>query len=215
VGPPSLAAICAAWFVSGIDYSAVFTATTTGMAASIPTGLIRTATLPPSRFASESRHPVSGEWSMQWLLKKNCSIAPRQLFGAYVFLCFLSLGIAGGFWLKGATLVLPFAGAELLALAVAMLIHTRHATDGEDIRLGGQALTVVCTHGGRVERVEFEPAWVRVEPEHGDRSLIELSGQGRRVAVGRFVRPELRRQLAEEFRWALRRWHPGVAHVMP
>jgi uncharacterized membrane protein len=49
-----------------------------------------------------------------------------------------------------------------------------------------------------------------VEPEHGDGSLIELSGQGQRIVVGRFVRPELRRQLADELRWALRRGRWGT-----
>ncbi len=151
---------------------------------------------------------------MQWLLKQNCSMSPRQILGAYVLLAALSLGIAMGFWLIGATLVLPFAGAELFMLAVAMVVHARHATDSEHIVLGRHGLTVVHTSGGHVERVEFQPAWVRVEPEHGDRSLIELSGQGRRIAVGRFVRPELRRQMAEEFRWALRRWHPGFPPVV-
>lgn len=38
-----------------------------------------------------------------------------------------------------------------------------------------------------------------------DGSLIELSGQGRSIAVGRFVRPELRRGLADELGAALRR----------
>jgi uncharacterized membrane protein len=183
------------------------------MAASIPTRLIGKAAVPPSRFASESRHPVSGEWSMQWLLKKNRSMAPRHLFGVYAFLFILSLGIAVGFWRLGAPLVLPFTGLELLALGAALLVYARHAADGEDIRLDRDTLTVVCTDGSRVERVEFVPAWVRVEPEHGDRSMIELSGQGRCIAVGRFVRPELRRQLAEELRWALRRRHPDVAHA--
>ena len=35
-------------------------------------------------------------------------------------------------------------------------------------------------------------------------TLIELSGQGRRVNVGRYVRPELRPVLAQEIRRALR-----------
>jgi uncharacterized membrane protein len=183
------------------------------MAASIPTRLIGKAAVPPSRFASESRHPDSGERSLQWLLKKNCSMTPRQLFGIYLALSGVSLGIASGFWHHGATLVLPFAGAEVFVLGVAMLFYARHAADGEDIRLGRHALTVVSTSGGRTEHLEFQPAWVRVEPAHGDRSLVELSGQGRSIAVGRFVRPELRRQLADELRWALRRWHPDVAHA--
>jgi uncharacterized membrane protein len=60
----------------------------------------------------------------------------------------------------------------------------------------------------RTDQVEFAPAWVRVEPAHSDRSLIEISGEGKRVAIGRFVRPELRRALADELRSALRRSGP-------
>jgi uncharacterized membrane protein len=35
-------------------------------------------------------------------------------------------------------------------------------------------------------------------------SLVELSGQGRQVRVGRYLRPELRTPLAREIRCALR-----------
>lgn len=150
---------------------------------------------------------------MQWLLKRNCSLAPRQLLAFYASLCLLSLAIAGLFWLRGATLVMPFAGIELLAVGAALLVYARHAADSETIRLLPGRLTVRRVHGPHVEQVEFAPAWVRVEPESGDRSLIELSGQGRRISVGRFVRPELRRQLADELRWALRRWQSRPARA--
>jgi len=57
---------------------------------------------------------------------------------------------------------------------------------------------------GRLERAAFNRDGVRVEPSAGGRSLIELSGQGRRVNVGRYVRPELRPVSAQEIRGALR-----------
>ena len=166
----------------------------------------------PGRYAPPGGHLRFGQesgsagGSVQWLLKRNCSLAPRQLLGFYASLCLLSLAIAGLFWLRGATLVLPFAGVELLAVGAALLMYARHAADSETIRLRPGRLIVRRAHGPHVEQVEFAAAWVRVEPECGDRSLIELSGQGRRISVGRFVRPELRRQLADELRWALRRW---------
>ncbi len=144
--------------------------------------------------------------SVRWLLKRNCSITPRQTMGLYTSLCVLSLGIAAIFWAQGATLVMPFAGLEVLGVGAALMLYSRHATDREDIRLEAGRLTVAHTSGRTTHRVEFAPAWVRIEPEHGDGSLVELSGQGQRIAVGRFVRPELRRQLADELRWALRRW---------
>ena len=56
----------------------------------------------------------------------------------------------------------------------------------------------------KFERAEFRRESVRVEPRKGDRSLVEVSGQGRSINVGRFVRPELRPVLAKEIRMALR-----------
>ena len=164
--------------------------------------------MPASRFRFGTVS-VSEGGSVQWLLKRNCSLAPRQVLAFYLSLCVLSLGIGVFFWWHGATLVLPFAWLEVLALGAALLVYARHAADSDRIHLHDGRLVVERASGGRVERVEFTPEWVRVEPEHGDRSLVRLSGQGRRIAVGRFVRPELRRHLASELRWALRRWQPA------
>jgi len=169
------------------------------------------------RFGHESRE-VAGDWAVEWKLKRNCSMAPRQLLVFYVVLCGISLSVASFFWWMGAYLVMPFAGIELLAVGGALLAYARHAADNEWIALRGGRLTVELASGNRLERVEFEPQWVNVElrvvPEAGDGSLVELSGQGRRVAVGRHVRPELRRQLADELRMALRhstlRGHPAA-----
>jgi len=153
--------------------------------------------------------------ALAWHLRRNCSVTPRQLGGWYATLCLLSLLIGSGFWVLGMPLVLAFAGLELLAVGVALLVYARHATDSERIDLLDDRLTVENTSGRRVERVAFNPGWVRVEPRHGDGSLIELSGQGRRIAVGRFLRPELRVQLADELRWALRRWQQRARRHAP
>jgi uncharacterized membrane protein len=153
---------------------------------------------PVFRFAT-----VQGQ-NIHWFLKRNCSFTPAQLGWLYVSLCAVSLGIATVFWFHGALLILPFAGAELAAVGAAFLAYARHAGDGETISLQGRQLVVELESAGRRERAEFNRDWVRVEPSAGDRSLIELSGQGRRVNVGRYVRPELRPVLAQEIRRALR-----------
>jgi len=144
--------------------------------------------------------------SVQWLLRRNCSMTPAQLIAFYLSLCAWSLAIAGAFWWRGATLVMPFAGIEILAVGAALLAYARHAGDRERVLLTSGRLSVECTVGRRTDQVDFAPAWVRVEPAHGDRSLIELSGEGKRISIGRFVRPELRRALADELRSALRRF---------
>ncbi len=166
------------------------------------------------RFGQEARGKTHAQqdWSVRWQLGRSRSMAPRQLLLCYLGLCLISVAIAAGFWSVGALMVMPYAGVELCAVGMALLFYARHAADNESIRLAPGRLVVEYASGRHVERVEFTPAWVRIEPEHGDRSLIELSGQGRKISVGRFVRPELRRELADELRWALRRWSHGTAH---
>ena len=155
------------------------------------------------RFGRESDPSVS-EWSVEWMLKRNCSMAPQQLFAIFGTLCVLSLAIASYFWSQGATFIMAFAWVELVAVGTALLVYSRHAADQENIALRKGRLTVAHTSGNTVETAEFAPEWVSVEPVTGDESLIEVFGQGRRIEVGRFVRPELRRQLANELRHAVR-----------
>lgn len=153
---------------------------------------------PVFRFAT-----VQGQ-NIHWLLKRNCSVTPAQLGWLYASLCVVSLGIGTFFWFQGAVLILPFAWAELVGVGIAFLAYARHASDAETISLEGRQLVVELESAGQLRRAEFNRDWVRVEPGAGSRSLIELSGQGQRVSVGRYVRPELRPALAQEIRRALR-----------
>lgn len=154
--------------------------------------------MPVFRFAT-----VQGQ-SIEWALKRNCSVSPAQLGWFYASLCVVCLGISVAFWTHGATMILPFAWLELAAIGAAFMFYARHATDGERISLQGARLVVELENAGRLERAEFHRDWVRVEPRSDDQSLIEVSGRGRSVRVGRFVRPELRTVLAQEIRRALR-----------
>jgi uncharacterized membrane protein len=122
----------------------------------------------------------------------------------FASLCLLSMLISTYFWLSGASLIMPFAFIELTIVGIAFTFYARHATDGEKISLQGSELVVEWDNAGRCERSAFRRDWVRVEPQAADGSLIELSGHGRRVQVGRYVRPELRAVLAQEIRAALR-----------
>ena len=142
--------------------------------------------------------------NVQWFLRRNCAVTPRQLGAVLLSLAAISLCISGFFWFQGATLILPFALLELLALGASFLMVARHATDGETIVLRDGRLVVELEHGGKLERSEFRTIWVRVEPGACERSLIQVSGEGKTVKVGRYVRPELRAVLAREIRMALR-----------
>jgi uncharacterized membrane protein len=143
--------------------------------------------------------------ALQWLFRRNCSITPGQLGAVYLSLCAVSLLIGAFFLVQGAPLVLAFAGLELLLLGAALALFARHAGDRETLTLVGRSLQVEQCFGRRVEHTHFAADWVHVEPARGQGSLVQLSGRGQRVHVGRFLRPELRGAFAHELRLALRR----------
>ena len=166
--------------------------------------------MPPSsaefRF---STMPAPGEGAgaqgaVLWLLKRRGVLTSVQLAWCYLCLCGLSLGAAGFFGWRGFPLAMAGVLLALLAVGTAFVLYARHAGDAEKILLQGGQLVIELESAGYTERAEFKRDWVRVEPRHGDGSLIEVSGQGRTVQVGRHVRPELRPMLAREIRWALR-----------
>lgn len=140
----------------------------------------------------------------RWCLKRNCSATPRQVLGLYVGLCGVSLVVAGFFWQMGATLVLPFALIEVVALGLALWVYARHAADAERIFLSDQRLRVEQEVAGRCTSVEFVPGWVQVKPDARSAQLVVLSGQGLSVKVGGHLRHGLRATLLGELRWALR-----------
>ena len=142
--------------------------------------------------------------ALAWHLRRNCSVTPRQLGGWYATLCLLSLLSGSGFWVLGMPLVLAFAGLELLAVGVALLVYARHALDGETVRLQGGRLSVERECAGRRETLEFGGApRVRIRTLAHEQDLIELQAPGRRLSVGRHVRPQWRCALAGEMRRAL------------
>jgi len=148
--------------------------------------------------------------ALQWVLKRNCSITPRQLMAVYLSLCALSLTVAAGFWFHGAPYVMGFAGVELLLVGAALVVYARHAGDRETVTLADREVEVERWHGGQVDRAAFRAEWICVEPAQAQGSLVQLAGQGRCVQVGRFVRPELRSVLAQELRRAVRSAQAGL-----
>ena len=107
---------------------------------------------PAFRFATSPAQGTHSHGAVLWLLKRHCSLTPAQLGWLYVSLCGVSLGIAAFFWAQGATMVMPFAWAELLAVGAAFVVYARHAGDGEKIVLEGGQLVVELETAGRTER---------------------------------------------------------------
>ncbi len=122
-----------------------------------------TAATAPHHWSTTDAHTAGVAWrfaktldggaaGLQWILERNCSFTPAQLFGAYLALCAVSLAMALGFTWQGASPVLAFAGVELLLVGAVLLVYARHAADQERITLANGALSVEHQHGPQTER---------------------------------------------------------------
>lgn len=135
----------------------------------------------------------------EWMLKRNCSMSPRQLGLAYLAVCTTSLLIAAFFAASGAWYVLGFALAEQLAVGIAFLLYARHATDREHIALEENCLLVEVIQVEHVRQFRLDPRYTRVEPpESGHSALVRLEANGTTVEIGRFLTEWKRRELARE-----------------
>ncbi|MFL6672827.1 MAG: DUF2244 domain-containing protein [Massilia sp.] len=138
-------------------------------------------------------------------MKRNCSLAPRQLALAYVVLCSGAFGIALFFVLQGIWFVFAFALVEMAGIACALLNYARHALDHEHITLYDGCLLVERVQAGQLQQVRLDPSWTRIAlPDNRRRSLIQLESRGVKVEVGSFVSDAIRQQVAQELRRELR-----------
>lgn len=142
---------------------------------------------------------------LEWLMKRNCSMTPRQALLVYALLCAATLAIALVFTLQGAWMVLAFALVETTAVGAALLHYSRHALDHERIRLGEGCLLVERAEGAHRSEFRLDPSHARVSlPDGGMRTLVVIEARGVRVEIGRYLTPSARLELVRALRAALR-----------
>jgi uncharacterized membrane protein len=140
----------------------------------------------------------------EWLLKRNCSLSPRQTALAYGSLCGGVIIVSLVFALHGIWFVFAFAALETAGVALALLQYARHATDHEHIALSDGSLLVERVRAGTVQQIELDACWTRIAVPTRQRSLIQLESRGVKVEIGCFVSEEMRQQVAQELRRELR-----------
>jgi len=138
-----------------------------------------------------------------WVLKKNCSLSPRQLMWIFGTLAAVSVAVAVFWTAQGMWMVLPFAVVECGALGLAFFCYARHSTDGERVLLSGSGLEVERSVGQRVQTTRLSRFGLTVRLEEGS-GLVMCRGGREELRVGRFVDAEGRLKFYQEFRDALR-----------
>ena len=139
----------------------------------------------------------------EWILKRNCSITPRQMLLAYAALCSVSFAVGCFFTWHGAWYVMCFALLEMAAVGAAFLLFARHATDRERVALGEDCLLIEVIEAEQARQFRLDPRRARIESPAAYHRLIAIEQHGTRVEVGRFLTALKRQQFARELRSAL------------
>lgn len=142
-------------------------------------------------------------------LRPHRSLTRRGLALVLALAAIPSFVMALVFMSLGAWPVSGFLGLDVVLLYWAFRLNNRAARESERVMLSETELTV-DRHAidGRKEHWSFQPNWLRVDVDDPPKpeSRLLLSTHGRSLAIGRFLPPAERVEVADALRAALRRW---------
>jgi len=103
-----------------------------------------------------------------------------------------TIGIALRFFSQGLTLVLPFAGLEVLALGFALYISAWRGGVKEVISITGDKIRIEIGHNSPEQRHELKRAWAQVVLQRSWNnwypSRLFIRSHGRQIEIGRFFK---------------------------
>ena len=158
-----------------------------------------------TRFAGNRHDPAI---LFDAILHPNRSLGRRGFTILMAIVAAVSLAVGGLFMLSGAWPVFGLYGLDFAILYWAFRVNYRDGGRREQIRLTAERLTVErCDPSGNRSTCSFQPYWLAVTiddpPDH--HSQLILSSHGRSLAVGAFLSPDERLDLARALRGALDR----------
>jgi uncharacterized membrane protein len=112
--------------------------------------------------------------------------------------------IATGFAFVGLWMVLPFAGLELLAVAVGLYVTCRRLAHSEVISLSSKSVQVESGYRYPANRRRVRRHWAQIDLHAGhspaERSRLYIRSQGQAIEVGACLTDKEREKLACELR---------------
>ncbi len=139
-------------------------------------------------------------------------MTPRSMAVGVICFSLLAVTIGLSFFTLGYWLILPFAGLEILAVAVS--VSVRGTVDYELITVKDQQVTITQRQGKRMVTHDFQRYWTRIRRERGANRLhpsrLLIGSHGRFVAIGSVLTEELKDQLSQQIRDAICYHCPSV-----
>ncbi len=170
---------------------------------------VRARPTEPRRAAETTTPAETPGGDFQAFIRRNTAMTPRDM--GVVVICFavVAVTISLSFLALGFWLILPFAGLEVLAVAMAVAFAVRGASDYESITVTEDTVEIVQHRRGTTETHAFQRYWTRVRQQQGAGRLqpmrLLIGSHGRYVAIGSALTEEAKKQLARQLSDAMRR----------
>lgn len=126
----------------------------------------------------------------------NLSLSLEALFWVFVALCVLTVSVALLPTLQGYWPIMCFALVHLLVVGLCLRRAWRGHWARQVIRVGPDRVVVEHTALGERRSTELPTAWTRVMVTPGGNGRVFLAHHGERLAVGDFLPPAERHDLA-------------------
>lgn len=143
------------------------------------------------------------------MIRPNRSLTRGTLgvvLGAYLL---TEVGIGVAFFLKGAWLVLPFAGLEILAIGIVLYFLSRHNRDYELVVVDDRHLKITRQMGRQRSYHEFQRYWTKVQLRSGSAewypSRLLVGSHGEFVEIAASMDEDNRRALARDLKQIIQR----------
>jgi uncharacterized membrane protein len=151
---------------------------------------------------------VDSKHNWRIVIRPNRSLTRRQLQLTFGIIATVCLSIASVFAVLGMWPVLPFAGAEVLAVGIGFYLSARGGQEEEVVSVDSDKVAVEKGRRPMRRRWELQRAWakIRLLPPRlrWYPTRLVIRSHGKEVELGGFLNEDERRRLAGELRHAIR-----------
>lgn len=138
------------------------------------------------------------------MVMPNRAMPWQHIMMIYLLISGVTISIAFGFFTQGLTLILPFAGLELLALGVVLYISAWRSNIKEVVNVTEEKIRIEIGRNAPEKTYELDKAWAKVVLERSWNnwypSRLLLRSHGRQFEIGKFLNEQERQCLEVELK---------------
>jgi len=142
------------------------------------------------------------------MVMPNRAMPWQHIMMIYLLVSGVTISIAFSFFTQGLTLILPFAGLELLALGVVLYISAWRSNIKEVVNVNEEKIRIEIGRNVPEKIYELDKAWANIVLERSWNnwypSRLLLRSHGRQLEIGKFLNEQERQCLAIELKKAIK-----------